>query len=68
MNNFKIEIDNFSYHVQKIVQIKRDNERKVSWLITDLGEHNASGKSTGGFISRAHAIEYIANLHPQKEE
>ena len=65
MNDFKIEIDNFTYHVKRFVQIKGDRERKVYWLITDLGKHNASGKSMGQFISRDHAIEYIASLHPQ---
>ena len=62
MNNFKIEIDNFTYHVEKLA-IK---ERKVFWSVKDLGRHNASGK-TNNFHSRNDAIEYIADLHPQEE-
>jgi len=68
MNDFKIEIDNFTYHVKCFVQIKGNRERKVFWSVTDLGRHNASGKSIGGFVSRDSAIEYIASLHPQEEE
>jgi formate dehydrogenase assembly factor FdhD len=63
MNNFKIEIDNFTYHVEKLA-IK---ERKVFWSVKDLGRHNASGK-TNNFYSRNDVIEYIASLHPQEEK
>ena len=67
MNDFKIEIDNFTYHVKRFVKIKGDRERKVFWSVKDLGRHNASGK-TNNFHSRNGAIEYIASLHPQEEE
>ena len=66
MNDFKIEIDNFTYHVKRFVQIKGDRERKVFWSVKDLGRHNASGK-TNNFHSRNDVIEYIASLHPQEE-
>ena len=66
MNDFKIEIDNFTYQVKRFVKIKGDRERKVFWSVKDLGRHNASGK-TNNFISRDQAIEYIASLHPQEE-
>ena len=66
MNDFKIEIDNFTYHVKRFVKIKGDRERKVFWSVKDLGRHNASGK-TNNFYARDYAIEYIASLHPQEE-